>query len=117
MPSPEETVRSVLAAAAGVTALCGDRIYPDEIPQGEPLPAIVFRRAATPFALTLNDTVARAGGVMRLACWASTRLAAEQLGDAAQLALLAAKIYPVGRDGFTDPDTGEEAALLDVEVD
>lgn len=117
MPSPEESVRSVLAAAAGVTALCGDRIYPDEIPQGEATPAIVFRRANTNYALTLNDTVARAAPVIRIACWASTRLAAEQLGDAAYAALLAAKIYPVGRDGFTDPDTGEEAALLDVEVD
>jgi hypothetical protein len=115
--SPEESIRSVLAAAAGVTAIVGDRIYPDEVPQGDPLPAVVYRRAATPFQLTLDDTVARSGGTMRVACWAGGRLVAEQLGDAVQLALIAAQIYPVGRDGFTDPDTGEEAALLDVEVD
>lgn len=120
--SPEETVRSTLAAAAPVTALAADRIYPDEIPQDdvaatEPRPpAIVYRRAGTEPRFTLNDTLALTRAVMRVVCWAASRVTAETLGDAVQAALIAAKIMPVGRDGFTDPDTGDEAAIVDVEV-
>lgn len=115
--SPEESVNAALLAAVPVTAIVSTRIFPDEIPQEAAVPAIVYRRAGSALAYTLNDTPARAGATIRVSCWAATRLAAEQLADAARDALLAAKIYPVGRDGFTDPDTGEEAALLDVEVD
>jgi hypothetical protein len=114
--SPEELVVATLNAAAPVTALVGDRIFPDEIPQERALPAIVYRRAATDPRFTLNDTLAATRALMRLSCWATSRLQAETIGDAAVAALVAQKIMPVGRDGFSDPETGEEAALLEVEV-
>lgn len=121
--SPEELVNTVLLAAAPVTAIVSARIFPDEIPQarypGDPavaLPAIVYRRAGTDPRFTLNDTLAQTRALMRVSCWAASRMAAELLADEAQTALVAQKIMPVGRDGFTDPETGEEAALLEVEV-
>lgn len=114
--SPEELVVATLNAAPAVTALVGDRIFPDEIPQERSLPAIVYRRAATDPRFTLNDTLAATRALMRLSCWSTSRLQAETIGDAAIAALVAQKIMPVGRDGFSDPETGEEAALLEVEV-
>lgn len=114
--SPEELVNTTLTGAAAVTAIVSDRIFPDEIPQERPLPAIVYRRAGTDPRFTLNDTLALTRALMRVSCWAATRMAAELLADEAQTALVAQKIMPVGRDGFTDPETGEEAALLEVEV-
>jgi hypothetical protein len=114
--SPEELVYSTLAGAAAVTALVGDRIYPDEIPQERSLPAIVIRLAGSEPRYTLNDTAAPTRHIVRLACWHPSRVGAKAVGDAARSALLAQKIMAVAGDGFTDPETGEEAELLDVEV-
>lgn len=40
----EEALIAILLAAAGVTTLTGDKVYPGVRPQGSALPAIIFNR-------------------------------------------------------------------------
>lgn len=104
--SAESAVFAALNGAAGVTALAGDRIYPDFLPQKKPLPAIVYARAETEYVTTIHSSIPVASDVtMETWCFAKTRPAAEALGDAALLALGTAGIRPTGRRPEFDTDT------------
>lgn len=45
--SAEAAVYALLSAAPAVTALVGDRIYPGQLPEGEPLPALVIEHISS----------------------------------------------------------------------
>jgi len=55
--SAEATVHAALAAASGLTALVGTRIYQEQEPQAAELPYLVFHRiATTPYGTMAGDT-------------------------------------------------------------
>lgn len=47
MAEVEEAVYAILTGDAGVAALAGDRVYPQEIPQDVALPAVAYARVST----------------------------------------------------------------------
>jgi hypothetical protein len=114
--SAETTVYSVLSAAAGVTALAGSRIYPDELPEDYDLPAVVFGRTATELVATIHGTLAARRARIQVNCWAKERLDAETLADAVQAALLAAGHLPAARESDLEPQTGACVSALDFNI-
>jgi hypothetical protein len=95
----EQQIYDALRSAAAVTAVCGDRIYPDSVPQDKTLPAIAFVRAGTEFATTIHavTTTMRSRATVEIWALATTRKAADQLAAAAQLALIPIRFNPVDR--------------------
>lgn len=114
--SAETFTNATLSAAAGVTALVGAKIYPDEIPQTAVLPFIAFERAASAPEYTLNNTLAGTRVDIQVACWAATRIAAEQIADAVQAAMLTAGATHSERQALFDEETGSRGALIGFDV-
>lgn len=54
--SAERIIYSLLSSAPGVTAIVGTRIYPLALPEGKPLPAIVYDVVAQQERVPLNGT-------------------------------------------------------------
>lgn len=111
--SAETSVYAALTGAAGVTAVVGDRIYPDFLPQGKPLPAIVYARAETEYVTTIHSSVPVGSDVtMETWCFAKDRPAAEALATAAEHALGAAGIRPTARRPEFDSDTETFSSVI-----
>ena len=111
--SAESTLYSILSTAAGVTALVSTRIYPDLVPEEKATPYIGFERVGTAPVATIHGTILADEVQMVIACWADTRLAAEQLADAVETAMTAAKEIYTARGSEYDEQTGRCAATLD----
>ena len=80
--------RSYLLTQSGVTALVGQRIYWDNLPQSATLPALVIELSSSDLA---DRTLAIVGTLflsyVNVYCYASTHAAAASIGDAAHAAL------------------------------
>lgn len=111
--SAESSLYAILAAAAGVTALVGSKIYPDLIPEEKDPPYIGFERISTEPVATIHGTVLAEDVGMVVACWAETRVAAEALADAVDAAMRAAGHIYTARGAELDEATGRLAARLD----
>lgn len=111
--SAESTLYTVLAADPGVIALAGDRIYPDLIPDGKVTPYIGYERVSTEPIATIHGTVLATDVGLVVACWADTRVQAEQLADSVALAMQAAGYVYSARGAELDAETGRLAATLD----
>lgn len=114
--SAESEVLAALVGAAGVVALVQSRIYTDSAEQGVALPLIVFERRATAPVTTIHDGVPVAAKVtVAVSVWAKTRLVAEQIADAVQVAMGAVGVC-INRFAHYDNDTTAHAAVLDFDV-
>ena len=85
-------VRTYIIGDAGVAALIGTRMHPTNLPQACTLPAVTYHIISRSHEPTLEG-IAAAGMVrVQFDCWATTRLAADAVGDAivARLKTLAA---------------------------
>lgn len=75
-------VRAYLIAQSGVSNLAGTRVFPDVLPQNVKFPAI----ACEEFSSTHEHQLSGASGVyhprVRIDCYAETRIAATNLGNA-----------------------------------
>ncbi|MGL4480450.1 MAG: DUF3168 domain-containing protein [Aeromonas veronii] len=111
--SAESSLYAILTADAGVIALVGDRIYPDLIPEGKVAPYIGYERVATDPIATIHGTILGTDVGFVVACWADTRLQAEQVADAVATAMQAAGHVYTGRGAELDEATGRLAATLD----
>ena len=100
-----------LAGTAGVTALAGLRIYPSVLPQHADYPAITFDQVSGVRALTMGGLggTGLASPRIQITCWATTLLAAKQLGDAVRVAT----------DGFTGTMGSDtvQGVLMENELD
>lgn len=113
----EETLVSVLNAAATVTALVSTRIYNRLVPIDKQLPAIAIRRTETEFFTTIHVSTVQAGRAqIEVACMADTVGAAENLGTVVMAALGTAGHIVVSRSSEEDIDLGTWAVLLVVTV-
>jgi hypothetical protein len=111
--------------AAGTSAQL--RIYPNELPQGAALPAIVYQRISTVRFSTHDDAPDKerlARPRIQLTCWAEDPDAAEDLGDEILSALSGLKdtIDGIRIDavliendlGDQEPDSGRHRRIIDV---
>lgn len=115
-------LRAVLTADSGVSALCGTRIYPDQLPQGCAFAAIRYSVISDRSDQHQGGGSALAEASVQIDCYAQTRLAANALGNAARLALArhrgtAASVFirdvdpGYGRTGFESPDDAGDLGL------
>jgi hypothetical protein len=116
MSSAEATIYSILSSAAGVTALVSTRIYPDLVPEEKNAPYIGFERVGTEPITTIHGTILAQNARMLIACWATTRIAAEALADAVATAMQAAGYLYTARAAELDEATNRLAATLDYEM-
>lgn len=116
MPSPEESLRLSLSTDPGVIALVGDKIYPDELPQEQALPAVVYGRVSTEPIYTLNNTHAATRSRLQAVCWARRRNDAETLADAVMVAALVDGYPTLARSAELDPTTEAHAVTLEFDM-
>lgn len=106
--SAETQLYSTMTAAAGVTALVGQRVYPDVIPQESDLPAIAYQRTGTEFQNTIH------GGsplgqttTLEIMCVAETRHGANGLAQAVVAALAGTDFSAIDQQAAADLASGE----------
>jgi hypothetical protein len=114
--SAEATLYSILSTAAGVTALVSTRIYPDLIPEEKATPYIGYERTSTDPVRTLEGTILSDRIGIMVACWADTRIAAEQLADAVRTAMIGSGWRAESRGAEVDESSGRLAATLQYSV-
>ena len=113
--SAESEVYAALAADTDLAALVADRIYPDTVPEECPLPALAFVRTGGEKFYGLDDSLHAERVRMRVVCWAETRTAANEIGDAVTAALVAAGLPPATPDADFAESVGEFAAVIETD--
>lgn len=114
--SVETSVFSVLSAAAGVSALVEQRIYPDVLPETTVYPAVVFARTRTDPVYSIGSVYFGADVGIQVGCWGKTRTEADAVGSAVEAALRAAGMPHQGKQAGYDPDTDLFATVIDLEI-
>jgi hypothetical protein len=107
---------ALLSANAGVAALVGDRIFPQVMPQGGQLPALVYAVVDDVPENTLTGYTLR-GARVQIDCYGKAYIAAQGTADAVVSAL--AEIVTEGlaavllsrRDGYEDETTLHKVML------
>lgn len=90
MPKLETALYEYLSADGGISALVGDRIYPNHLTEGTLIPAISWNRVSARRIYTYDafaDTDAWAQARIQINCWAYTAEEAMEVGEAVLLAL------------------------------
>ena len=87
MSTPEELIFARIAADAPLGDLIGDRCYPLLAPQDADRPYLIYRRASTRFANTLDGYTGSASLEFELTGYAETYAAAKALAAAAATSL------------------------------
>lgn len=111
--SAETDLYAALSGRAALTALVGTRIYPDAIPEGSLLPAIVYQRSSTtPTTTLLNVTVAEEV-LFAISAWSETRTSCESVADEVVAALAASSNPYANRSTGYDPEVGLHAVTVE----
>lgn len=113
--SAETTLNAALKAAPAVTALVGQRIYPDNVPQEQAPPYVAFTRSGTEYVGTIHGTVVGSKASLEVWCMSSSRKEAEAIADAIETAAAAAKFIPTGRRAEFDSEAEMWGAVLSVD--
>lgn len=85
-------IYSVLSTASAVTTLCGSRIYPQRIPQGEEVPAIVYTVNELTPVKSLSGESGLDNGTVEIVCYAKDYTTAHLLASAVRSAFIASGI-------------------------
>jgi hypothetical protein len=102
-----QTVRNILLAAGGVTALVGQRISPVTRDQSETLPAVTLDHISLVPQNHLNGAPTLDENLVQLDAWATTYAGAQQVADACRDALEAAGIVMTSASGGFDAEADE----------
>ena len=111
--SAEADLYSALTARVALTALVSTRIFPDAIPEGCALPAIVYQRASTSPVTTISSVVVAEDVRFVITAWAETRTAADAVSDEVGAALATAGNPLVDRSTGFDAECGLHAVSVD----
>ena len=84
MADVASAVRSYLLTKAAVTSLVGTRIYPDVLPQGCTMPAIVYSKISTVHEHTISHLAGLAACRIEFEAYATTRSAANTIVSTVQ---------------------------------
>jgi hypothetical protein len=113
--SAETDAYAVLAADGDVTAIVGDRIYPDFVPEEQELPAISITRANTEFINTIHGNAPVASLVtLEIWCLAVGRSSAEALADVVQTTMATSEFIVSGRRPEYDDESKLWATVLEM---
>ena len=115
----ETAVVAALLADATVAGLVGEGIYPMAVPQGAPVPAIVYQRIFTGPLHTLVGDEGSDDVRLQLSCWAPSYAVAKALAAAARAALTAAaslSLRTTGAIDYRDEETRHYGVILDVNL-
>lgn len=117
--SAEIDFRAALVAETALTALVGTRIVQNGIPEGQPLPYVVFT-SSHDLSLGLDGSVLADQVAFNVECWATGALVADQVADAVVLALqnhapLSSGAVAITRTTGFDQDNGLDATVLSIE--
>lgn len=82
----EEALSTLLLAAAAITAIVDDRVYPAHLPQDATLPAISFSRVAETETEVSHSRV-NYEGLFQFSCWANDPKSAKELALAVRAVL------------------------------
>ncbi len=83
----EDAVLAYLKSYAGLTALVGSRIYPEEVPETEKLPAVTYILVSSEFVHTLDGKATLERPVYQYTAYADTKAAARAVAAQISLAL------------------------------
>ncbi len=117
--SAETDLRAALVAHAALTALVGQRIAQNSVPEGATLPFVVFSAQHSPVEVLWGPAPADDVS-FTLECWAKTALMADAVADAAVAALAAsataqgAAATMLSRASGYDAELGLDATVLTV---
>ena len=114
--SAETLLRAGLVAHAPLLALVAQRIYPDAIPEDQPLPAVVYVRSNTE---RIRSTSGRSFGEwvdVSVQCWAETRSIADAVADAVIAAVDAMEQDVTDRSAMADLDIGIHGVSLAIRM-
>lgn len=114
--SAESDVYAALSGSSGLTALVGTRIYPDVLPESATYPAVVFARSKTERILSISNVDYGSDVSIQVSAWAENRTSCDAAAVAIDAALVAAGIYPVGRQSGYDDDAGLHASVIEVQI-
>lgn len=113
--SAETDIFAILSATSPVTDIVSSRIYPDAIPEKQPLPAVVMSRNGGERFFGLDNSIHAERVRMRIVCWADTRGVADQVSAAIGAALLAAGYQPEIEDAAIDAEVGSYAGIVETD--
>ena len=80
--SIEQAIHGLVTGDAGVSAIIGDGLYPVMLPQGAPLPAIVYSLSDAPQQTTVDGPLGLTDARYQFSCWAKTHAAVVELSEA-----------------------------------
>lgn len=114
--SAEQQLFAGLDAHAGLHALVDSRIYPDGLPEGEALPAVVFARVATNPTYSIGNVLLCEDVRFAITAWAETRGAADAIAEQIRLALQAMGLLMLERSSGIDEQTGLLSSAIETEL-
>jgi hypothetical protein len=124
----EEAIRTHLVSRPEIVAVVGDRIAPDVLPQGTPLPALIYEVPAIDHDEHTEGSSGVASATVRIAAWAKGKIAARELAEAVRLAMVTAEhgdvwgavrigfVEAVADDAGIDLETGDRYVSVDYSV-
>lgn len=114
--SAETEIYSALSGFAGLTALVSTRIHPDVLPTEAIYPAVVYSRQTTVPIRSISGHSFGADVSIQVGSWGKTRTQVDQVSDQVEDALVAAGMYPKGRNSGYDPETDLFASVIEMEI-
>jgi hypothetical protein len=110
--------RALLDGHAPLTALVGDRVALNAVPEGAAFPLVVFAVSESP-VVGLDSETSVTQCAIEVECWADDPAASSAVADAVKAAMGAAPAARcaciVARAGSFDPELGKDATTLSVE--
>jgi len=83
----EDAVLAYLKSYSGLTALVAKRIYPDDVPEGDALPAVTYMLISPSVMHTLNGKITLEQPIYQYTAYATTKIAARNVAAQLELAL------------------------------
>jgi hypothetical protein len=124
----EEAIRTHLVSRPEIVAVVGDRISPDVLAQGAPIPAIVYELPAIDHDEHTEGSSGVAFATVRISAWAASKIEARKLAESVRLAMVAAEhgdmwgtlrigfVEAVADDAGIDLETGDRYVSVDYSV-
>lgn len=112
--SAETELYAALVAFPGLSALVSDRIYPDAIPEGKLIPAVVYSLDDGMAIYGMNNQKHATKTQIKIHAWALTREEAKAVGDQLELALVTIDIPIDNRYSGFDAEIGEYADVTEI---
>ena len=112
--SAESELFAALAGSTGLSALVGDRIYPDAIPENKALPAVVYSIDGSAPAYGLNQDKHATPTQIKIVAWGTTRNAASLAGDQIEIALAGIGVPLDNRYSGFDAEIGDYADVSEI---